>query len=138
MSLSRLLPKSIWWLIFLVVLTVWTIGLLIPDPSSSAVEGLGGARSKFLIAKTLHVSAYAFVTFLAGFVVWSRASAGWCLAFLVSHAFLTEWLQTFVGRSGSLRDVGLDLLGILIGVAMNWRCWSILRAQPHSQSGTDF
>jgi VanZ family protein len=46
-----------------------------------------------------------------------------CLACLSFHAFATEFLQQFVERSGSLRDVGLDHLGLALGLILTIPWW---------------
>ena len=46
------------------------------------------------------------------------------LAFLSLHAFGTEFLQQFVPERGpSLVDVGIDHVGLAIGLAASWRWW---------------
>jgi VanZ family protein len=68
------------------------------------------------VSKTAHVCGYALLSIFAGCL---PVRVGWRVAwwlFLVLHAGLTEFIQLFVdGRSGTLRDVGLDLSGIMLG-----------------------
>jgi hypothetical protein len=45
------------------------------------------------------------------------------VAFLSLHGIVTECLQPYVGRGGALADVGLDHLGIALGLAIGWRWW---------------
>jgi VanZ family protein len=95
------------------LLTLFPVAL-----SRQLPEGL-----RFPTAKVAHVSAYTFLTVLT---VWLpvRGRARWlCVAFLSLHSFVTEYLQTFVGRGGELRDVGWDHLGIVLGLAIGWRRW---------------
>jgi VanZ family protein len=111
------------WSFWLVCVTVWTVALLTTFPVEVSRRVLP-SEFQFPTAKVLHVSAYAF---LAAFVAWLpvRGRARWLLvAFLSLHGFATEYLQTFVPeRSGSLRDVALDHLGILLGLVIGWRWW---------------
>jgi hypothetical protein len=78
---------------------------------------------RFPTAKVLHVSAYAFLTLLSVLLP-VRGRVHWLLiAFLSLHGFTTEYLQPFVGRGGAWADVGLDHLGILLGLLIGWRWW---------------
>jgi len=99
--------------IWLVLLGLWTYGLLSP----SAHEDLGPYVPEglhFSAAKALHVSAYAFLTFTAAWLPTPGRWSAW--VGLVLHAGLTEWLQTLVGRGGSVWDVLIDCAGIAIGL----------------------
>ena len=79
----------------------------------------------WICSKCLHVSAYAAWAMLSGWLHWRRPQRWYLLFFLSAHGFATEYLQRFVrGRYPSWRDVGLDHLGLLIGVACTWRWWS--------------
>ncbi|MCE9532404.1 MAG: VanZ family protein [Planctomycetes bacterium] len=101
---------------FAIFFVLWTIALLVPIPQKSANDVFGSGSVKFVFAKTLHVSAYAFLTVLGGLAA-STSRQRWRLIALMSfHAFATEYLQLFVERGGSFRDVGLDHLGIVIGL----------------------
>jgi len=101
---------------------VWTTALLTTFPVEMSHRVLPEGY-RFSAAKTLHVSAYAFLTLLAA---WLPVRVRWrwlCVAFLSLHGFATEYLQTFVGRGGALTDVGLDHIGILLGLLIGWRWW---------------
>jgi VanZ family protein len=78
----------------------------------------------FSISKTLHVSAYALFAVLSAALPVS-ARRRWLLIVVMSaHAFLTEFGQVFVeDRHPSLRDVGIDHLGMLLGMALSWKWW---------------
>jgi len=117
--------------LFWVSLALWTIGLLIPVPARST-EVFGSDDIKFIIAKILHGTAYAYLAVLAGLMNVSPRRRWWLLGLLSSHAFLTEFLQSFVNRGASWRDVGLDHLGILVGFAASWRRW-FPRSKPLSR-----
>jgi VanZ family protein len=106
------------------LLIAWTMALLTPIPAA-AVVALGGPTPSFWFAKTLHVSVYATLAILA---VLLPVSKNWRLAALgalVFHGGATEYLQQFVERTSSVRDVGLDCLGILLGagLALAGRRW---------------
>jgi VanZ family protein len=109
------------WLIWLFFLTAWTIALLVPIPDTPMPVG-DGPDLKWLIGKPLHVSAYAFLTILAA---WLPIRGRWRLLMplLLVHAGATEFLQNFVERTGSVRDVLLDWLGISLGLVITWRWW---------------
>lgn len=117
------------WFVWFAFLLLWSAALLFPDPFDPFQRYvLGGQElsedTSFLMAKSLHITAYAFAAILTG---WLRAPGIWrwvLLAFWSFHAAATEVGQLFVpGRHGSLRDVGLDHLGLLIGLAISWRWW---------------
>lgn len=72
----------------------------------------------FTMRKLAHMTVYAVLTavvFRALRIHTARKARALLIAALVAilYAFSDEWHQTFVaGRQGSLRDVGLDTLGI--------------------------
>jgi VanZ family protein len=71
----------------------------------------------FSAGKALHIGVYAA---LAGSALLLPGVAGWRwlpIASLSLHALLTEYLQTFVQRSGCWEDVLIDHVGIVAGVA---------------------
>src|ERR1700757_2688746 len=122
-------PPSPWsWrgLVWLAYFALWTYGLLMRMPPSGP-PGLKWLSSsyQFYIAKTVHVVAYAGLAGLSG---WLRVPCRfrWILLFIImAHAPATELLQLGVeGRTGSLRDVGLDHLGIGLGLLVTWKWWS--------------
>jgi VanZ family protein len=123
-------PTARWrWAVWIAFLCLWSVALLVPDPVGFLLaykpDDLElSHETTFLMAKTLHVTAYATAAILTG---WLRAPGVWrwaLLAFWFLHAGATEIGQLFIpGRSGSLRDVGLDHLGLVIGVALSWRWW---------------
>src|SRR5262249_24336971 len=53
----------------------------------------------------------------------SPALRRWIIVGLVLHGGLTEFIQQFVHRGASWRDVDLDSLGIGIGVILTWKRW---------------
>lgn len=110
------------WLVWLAFFVAWTVALLVPIPDTPMPVG-DGPDLKWLIGKPLHVSAYAFLTILATWLpLQSRRRLLMPLVLLV-HAGATEFLQNFVERTGSVRDVLLDWLGIALGLVITWRWW---------------
>jgi VanZ family protein len=68
-----------------------------------------------VLRKCAHMTEYAILAVLI-----QRASGSWAAAFAlaVAYAGSDEWHQTFVrGRHGSPVDVGIDTVGVLIGLA---------------------
>src|SRR5687767_8724440 len=107
-------------LVFILFLVAWTCALWSPVPHESARDTFGSDWHVFLFAKGLHVSAYAFLTVLGGTVRKFGGHWPWVLPGLVAHAGLTELIQPYVGRFGSVRDVGFDTLGVAIGGLIVW------------------
>jgi hypothetical protein len=109
--------------LWLLCVAVWTVGLLTPHPVRASREVLTPATA-YPASKTLHVAAYAL---LAGTLPWLGLRGGrrwWLVGFLSLHAAATELLQRWVpDRTGSLTDVGLDHLGVLLGLACTWPAW---------------
>jgi VanZ family protein len=114
----------IWrWLIWGGCVSAWTLALLTPQPVQVAQEVLP-PPSEFPTAKILHVCMYAFLTILSAWLG-VRGPRRWLLVvFLSLHGCLTEYFQTFVPlRTGSWIDVGIDHLGILLGLLLSWKWW---------------
>ena len=104
-----------WWCVgWSAGLLVWTVLLLLPV-SPRAVEAVGGPDHAFAVGKSLHVGVYALLALTA-----ARPWRGVVLVVLLGHAATTEYLQQFTGRGSSWRDVGLDSLGILLGLLTQW------------------
>ena len=101
----------------------WTVMLLVPVPPS-AVTAVGGATNSFWLGKTLHVSVYATLALLAGWLPFSRPLRFALIALLVLHGGATEFIQQYTGRHPSWRDFGLDSAGILLGFCLGWQRWS--------------
>ena len=100
----------------------WTAALLIPIPSG-AVRSVGGAGPSFWISKVMHVGGYAVLALMTAFLP-VRPKLRWvCLAALVLHGGLTEYLQQFVQRGSSWRDFGLDCLGCVLGTLLAGARW---------------
>ena len=109
--------------IFCFFFSAWSIALLAPVPRESAATILGGQQGVTIFGKTLHVLAYIFLTVLGGSLPWQRLPRLVLLVVLFGHAAATEYLQQFFERGSSLRDVGLDSLGIVLGLFSGWRWW---------------
>ena len=108
---------------FFTLVVLWTVALLLPVPKESARRVLGGEHEVFLFGKTIHVSVYAFLTVLGGSMTLTRTQRWWILGLLSFHGFATEYFQQFVNRGASWRDVGLDHIGIVLGLLAGWRWW---------------
>lgn len=111
------------WLLWCVFAVSWTVGLLAPSAHALA-DPFVSPEAHFLVAKLTHVTGYAFFAVLTA-LLWRQGRMRWyALAFLSFHAFATEFGQRFIPtRTGSLRDVGLDHLGICIGCLLTLQCW---------------
>ena len=76
----------------------------------------------FVVKKTAHVIEY-FVLYWLLFRAWSDKNSKvnrkvfvWSMVVAILYALSDEWHQTFVpGREGTLRDVGFDTIGVLLG-----------------------
>jgi VanZ family protein len=102
---------------------LWTIGLLYPLPERHAGDMQWQDYLRYYVGKTLHVIAYAVFAILSGWLN-VRPARRWMLMFaLMVHAGVTEWLQTFVGRTGMPSDVVRNYAGITLGIAASWRSW---------------
>jgi VanZ family protein len=74
-----------------------------------------------LLRKCAHMTEYAILAVLLVLATGSRAAA---FALAVAYACSDEWHQTFVrGRHGSPVDVGIDAVGVLIGL------WALSRTR---------
>ena len=114
--------RWLWWGAYVVL---WTTLLLMPGRAIhdlSDVDLFEGRR--YLIAKIVHVTAYAVMAILCG---WLCVPAHWrwlLVFFLMGHATLTEHIQEHVpGRTGELHDVGFDNIGIAVGLLLSWKWW---------------
>ena len=114
--LQKTLRWGLWW----VALSVWTVLLLSPRAPHAVAVVVGDSEAHFWVSKAAHVCGYAVLSILVGFLpVGKRSRIAWWL-FLVFHGGMTEYIQQFVGRHASVRDVGLDLAGITLGLAVLW------------------
>jgi VanZ family protein len=81
--------------------------------------GLGGWD--LLLRKLAHATEYAI---LAALLVRALGRPGWAAVAGVAYAISDEIHQSFVeGREGSPLDVGVDAIGVLVGVLLARRWW---------------
>lgn len=115
----KLIVRGLGWCLCVVL---WTVALLTLFPVQMG-QAVVPRTLHFPAAKFLHVSAYAFLTVYLKWLPLGRRR--WLLlAFLSLHAVGTEICQQFVpGRHGMLNDVLLDHFGMMLGMALTWRCW---------------
>ena len=113
-------PVLVLWVL---LLSGWTVALLTPDPVRLAKEVLPD-QVEFPVAKLLHLTAYAVLAALAG-VLRPLGRWRWLLLLVLSlHGMGTEYGQQFVDLRGpSVRDVLIDHAGILLGALAAWRSW---------------
>jgi VanZ family protein len=114
---------AIRWALWALCVTAWTAVLLTTTPVHVMEEVLP-PQATFPVAKAGHVAAYAFLTALSAWLG-VRGGRRWLLlGFLSLHGMATEYLQTFVPeRTGCWSDVGIDHLGIVLGLALSWKWW---------------
>jgi VanZ family protein len=122
------------WLLWAFFQVVWTAALLTTEPVHVA-QAILPPPVIFPAAKLLHVSAYALLAVLSG---WLFLSARWrwvLLVFMCFHAFGTEFLQQFVPERGpSFWDVGIDHIGIAIGLTISCKWWLNLEDRVQGES----
>lgn len=122
-------PQSAWrkrlalmaWILYVLVLSrALLMELPIAPPQDKRRQ-----EELFLFSKTVHVVAYAGFAILSGNLRLPRPYR-WGLILIMSlHAMGTEYGQTFLKtRHPSWRDVGLDHIGMLIGLAISWKWWT--------------
>ena len=104
----------------------WTTALLMPVPLPEQTDPRW-QEPLFTFTKCVHVSAYAVFTGLSAWLLLPRRYRWIMPIVLVGHGMLTELLQHLMhdicGRTGQWSDVGLDVIGIAIGVALSWKWW---------------
>ena len=111
------------WALWVVCVVVWTLMLVTPHPARVMHDVLP-EKATWPVAKAGHISAYAFLTVLSTWLGVRGGKRWLLLAFLSLHGMATEYIQTFVpGRTGCWEDVGIDHLGILLGLALSWKWW---------------
>jgi VanZ family protein len=114
------------WVVWGIYVILWTTMLIMPTPDTGnwTIEDLG-LDLKYVIGKSLHVGAYATLAILTGWLG-VPARRRWLLVFVImAHATATELIQLCIpSRTGSLQDVGIDNLGIGLGLLLSWKWWS--------------
>jgi VanZ family protein len=103
----------------------WTAALLVPVPFKE--PPLPGFDSGISFGKVMHVLAYAVFAVVCLLLDLPRQFRWLAVLFLVGHAMLTEYLQMVLHdwshRTGKWSDVGLDCIGVLLGLVLTWRHW---------------
>lgn len=117
------------WLIWTCVVIAWTLALEFPVPDPG--EGPAGEfilAKKYVIGKTAHVGVYAVLAVLSAWLAAPLRYRWLLMFFLMLHAWGTEMLQEalhdWCHRGGTLSDVGFDVIGIVLGVAVSWKWWT--------------
>ena len=103
----------------------WTTLLVIPFPAPGQWPLFDPPVSnKTLLGKAGHVLAYALMTVLTAWLRLGFRTRLLFLFFLMAHAVTTEWVQLHLsGRTGTVDDVVLNQLGILLGLVVSWKWW---------------
>lgn len=108
-----------WWACWWVLLILWTIGLLRPEPIQMQQQLIPPFLG-WITAKGMHLGVYALLALLASLLPCSLSFKITCFIILMAHAFATEFLQQWVKeRTGSLADVAIDLSGIALGLGFS-------------------
>jgi hypothetical protein len=81
----------------------------------------------YQFSKALHVIAYAVLAALCGWLLFPRRIRWMLPLLLIGHGALSEFLQFILsdnfGRTGQWSDVGLNTMGVALGVALSWPWW---------------
>lgn len=123
-----------WWACWWILLVLWTIGLLRPEPIQMQHHLIHPSLG-WIIAKGLHLAIYALLAFSASLLPASPAFNLSCFIILLAHAFATEFLQQCVKeRTGSLSDVVIDLCGVALGLGL-WKLYCFFSPPLQSNGG---
>jgi VanZ family protein len=115
--------------VFLLFLGLWTWKLLEPAPIPEALEKRLSTDWRFVLAKSLHAGAYAFLTILAATLPVRRPFFWVAVAVIALHGVGTEIGQTYVpSRHGCMQDVIIDWVGISLGLLGIWAYGYVWRA----------
>lgn len=117
--------------LFAALLVVWSWLLVKPEPVPESLigDGFGFDRETlhFFLAKTLHLSVYAFFALFGGLIARTPVGRRWVWTGLVAHGILSEIAQMIgaahfdTGRHGCVRDMLIDSAGIAAGaVVVSW------------------
>lgn len=111
------------WFVWLVILAVWTALLVMPVPPPEELPlGEYIEARKFLVAKTIHVAGYAFLTAASVLLPLPRWGRWLMPALLMFHGAATELIQAQLPyRDGNPRDAALDALGVVLGILLTWK-----------------
>lgn len=122
-QIIRFIPVVLW-----MVLIFWMSS--IPDLPSNKINSVD-----FLIKKTAHVLEYT-ILFLLWFRALNKKNPFQALIFSLIYAFTDEIHQLFVpGRTGRLRDVGIDSIGIVTAslLIVKFDLWKLLLYPLHTK-----
>lgn len=123
------------------MLALATTGLIVylsSVPDLAIVKA--GSKADQILSNLAHIPAYGILTFmwLKSFngIAWRKGRGLVSVAVfagLLLFSVSDEWHQSFVpGRTASMMDLGLDLLGILLGLAL-WRATESFHRKPQLQ-----
>ena len=119
------------WLVWSIYVLAWTVALLYPIPPPGAHENMEALLAARQVgAKFVHVTAYAIMAMLTGWLNVPWRFRGLLVFFLMAHATATEIGQQVITdlhwaeRTGKLSDVALDHFGVLLGMLAGWRWWA--------------
>lgn len=118
--------RTVLQVVFWIGLVVWTVLLVRPTTTFQPVSDELASWSDllpFLVSKALHLTAYAG---LAATALWLFRRRWWVVAAVAVHAVVgevgqyagNEWYAT--GRTGTVKDVLIDWVGIGIGCGLWW------------------
>jgi VanZ family protein len=119
--------RPLWrWVLWVAFVVAWTTLLVSPARFQGSWPLDFAISRKEILAKAGHFMGYAAFAVLSGWLVISSRSRLLLLFFLMLHAAGTELAQQIPGlnRSGEVRDVVLNHLGILIGLLLSWKLWT--------------
>ena len=107
------LSECFLWLFLLVSIALAVLGALQPTMPFPAID-LAGSNTDLVY----HLSAFALIAFLTGFLVRSmRAGVAW----LIVGAVFLESLQILIPtRQFSLSDMAANIAGVLIGITLSF------------------
>jgi VanZ family protein len=119
------------WHFWSVYVVLWTTALLFPVIPETGFEDVDEfiSPNRYLLAKSVHVSAYAVMTLLTAFLNAPMRYRWLLVYFLMAHGTATEMGQWTMRemqwsvRIGHLHDVAFDNVGVLIGLLLGWNWW---------------
>ena len=123
---SSLVTRYLRWLYYWLPVLLW-MGVIFVASSRSHLPFYVNETVDFMTKKAGHITEYGVLAFL----LWRAISKGrgWSAlpsfggAFVLSllYAVSDEFHQTFVpGRNGTLTDIGLNALGVLLALGLVW------------------
>jgi VanZ family protein len=106
-----------------VLLAIWALALLTPQPVEIEKK-IVPPEAIFSASKGLHIAAYAFLTGAAAWLPMWRGQRWLPVAIMSLHGCGTEFFQQFVPtRHGCWQDVGIDHIGIVLGLLITLARW---------------